>query len=234
MIIYGINSVTEALQSRASQIERIYISRGKSGSRLQSIIDKARCRGIPVRFEPAAALQRRAESNQTQDVVAELSSVKYQALEQVLLERPPIFLLLDSVEDPRNLGAVLRTAEAAGIEHILLPDRHTCGVTPLVVRASAGAALHLRLCRIGNVARTLQLLKESGYWVVGLDMKGEEQAQFDPSLPLVIVVGGEHQGLRRLVRENCDFLVRLPMKGKVSSLNLSVAAGILIYRLLER
>ena len=235
MIIYGINPVLEALESSTSRIERIVVARGKHSGRIQEVIDRARSNGIAVHFEPVEGLHRRAGGKGHQMVLAEIAEITFQSLDSILDGQPNRLLVLDGVEDPRNLGAVLRTAEAAGIDSILLPQRHTSGVTPTVVKTSAGAALHVKIAKIGNVTETLKRLKEAGYWTVGLDMKGREGlGQIDPASKLVLVVGGEDRGLRRLVRENCDFLVRLPMRGQVSSLNLSVAAGILFYLLLER
>ncbi len=232
MIVFGVNSVLEALASSSAHIERVTVAGKRGNARLQEIIDRARELGIPIHFEPPESLTRRAGTRAHQSVIAELSEVALASLEEVLAARPERILLLDGVEDPRNLGAVLRTAEAIGIRSVLLPKRHSCGVTPTVVRTSAGAALHLQIGRIGNVVQALGQLKESGYWSVGLDMRGSEHPEgIDPTSPLVIVIGGEDRGLRRLVREHCDFLIRLPMRGQVSSLNLSVAAGILLYSL---
>ncbi len=235
MVIYGINPVLEALQSSTSRVERIVVARGKHSGRIQDVIDQARSVGIAVHFEPIESLHRRAGGKGHQMVLAEIAEITFRSLDSILAEKPDRLLVLDGVEDPRNLGAVLRTAEAAGIHSILLPQRHTSGVTPTVVKTSAGAALHVKIAKIGNVAETLKRLKEEGFWTVGLDMQGTEGlGHVDPTSKLVLVVGGEDRGLRRLVRENCDFLVRLPMKGQVSSLNLSVAAGILFYLLIER
>jgi 23S rRNA (guanosine2251-2'-O)-methyltransferase len=156
-------------------------------------------------------------------------------LASVLERKPNLILLVDGVEDPHNLGAVLRTAEAVGVGGVVLPKRHSCGISAAVVKASAGAALHLPVARVVNVARALGQCKEAGYWTVGLDMGGAQSvSQLDTTLPLVLVVGGEDRGLRRLVKEKCDFLVALPLKGKISSLNLSVAAGVVLYQILEK
>lgn len=232
MIVFGVNSVLEAMESSAAHIESVSVAGKRGNPRLQEIIDKAREAGVPVHFEPPEALTRKAGTRGHQSVIAELSEVKLVDLEDILGSTPGRVLLLDGVEDPRNLGAVLRTAEAIGVSAVLLPQRHSCGVTPTVVRTSAGAALHLRFGRIGNVVQTLERLKEAGYWRIGLDMRGSEDVSgIDRSSRLVVVVGGEDRGLRRLVREHCDFLIRLPMRGKVSSLNLSVAAGVLLYSL---
>ena len=235
MIIYGINPVLEALQSEDSAPDRIWITRRKSNPRLQKIIEKARSQGIPVRFESARVVANKAATPHHQEVVAEIASIGYTAAETLLQTEPALLLLVDGVEDPRNLGALLRTAEAAGVEGVFLPNRRSCAITGPVVKSSAGAALHLKISRIGNVVQTLEKLKKRGYWVVGLDAQGKDGlTQLDASLPLVVVVGGEHQGVRRLVQEHCDILLSLPMKGKVSSLNLSVAAGVLLYEILRR
>jgi len=234
MIIHGINAVTEALQDEKPNLERISITRGRTNPRLQKIIDLARARNIPVQFQPLEALTRKAETPRHQDVVAELSAGTVATLDDVLDGKPTLILALDGVEDPRNLGAVLRTAEAAGADGVLLPKHHSCGITPAVVQVSAGAALHLKIARIGNLVTTLEKLKEQGFWVVGLDMQGRNTVrEIDPDTKLVVVIGGEHRGVRPLVRQHCDFLISLPMKGRVSSLNLSVAAGILLYQLME-
>lgn len=234
MIIYGIHPVLEALAAGPRRITRIHVTRGKSGARLQKVIDEARRQEIPLHFEAAEILARRAETTRHQGVVAELAEVKSLTLDELLARRPSWLLLLDGVEDPHNLGAVLRTAEAAGVEGVLIPERHSAGVTPAVVKTSAGAALHVPICRVGNVVQALRRLKEEGFWALALDQEGEPLAQqADRLRPLVVVVGGEHRGVRRLVRENSDLVVSLPMRGRVASLNLSVATGILLYLLIE-
>jgi 23S rRNA (guanosine2251-2'-O)-methyltransferase len=235
VIILGVNPVLEALESHASSVQRVTSQRGKSSKRLQRIIDRAREMGIPVRFEPRAALDRKAGSRQHQGVVAEISPIPMHSLTEVLESPPRLLLILDGVQDPRNLGGVLRTAEAVGVGAVLLPERRTCTVTATVVKTSAGGAMHVKLGRIGNVVRTLERLRQAGYWLIGLDLRGDEEIdQVRISFPLAIVVGGEHRGLRRLVREQCDSLVRIPMYGKVSSLNLSVATGVLLYTISMR
>ena len=216
--------------------DRIWITRGKSNPRLQKIIERARkVRAFPVRFESARVVANKASTPHHQEIVAEITSIGYTDAETLLQAEPALLLLVDGVEDPRNLGALLRTAEAAGVEGVFLPNRRSCAITGPVVKSSAGAALHLKISRIGNIVQTLEKLKKRGYWVVALDAQGKGGLnQIDVSLPLVVVVGGEHQGVRRLVREHCDILLSLPMKGKVSSLNLSVAAGVLLYEILLR
>jgi len=234
VILYGINPVHEALVNSADQVQRVYFLRGKSNPRIQELIDLCRQYRLPVHFEAPKVLDRKSEGQKHQGVVAEMAAHRYADFSDLLNRKPSLLVLLDGVEDPGNLGAVIRTAEAAGVHALLLPNRRTCGITPAVIKASAGAALHLEICRIGNVANTLEQLKECGYWIVGLDMGGQEGwSQIDARLPLVLVIGSENRGLRRLVKEKTDFLVRLPMHGKVESLNLSAAAAILIYRIIE-
>ena len=234
MIIYGINAVAEALEGHAA-IARIMITRGKTNPRLQQIIDRARERGIGVLFEPLEALNHKAQTNRHQDVVAEVSEARLRTLDEILEADPRLLLAFDGVEDPRNLGAVLRTAEAVGVDGVLIPQRHSCGITPAVVQVSAGAALHLSIARIGNLVSSLETLKKQGFWVVGLHMDGKNRIEeIGSDTRIVVVVGGEHRGVRRLVREHCDFLVSLPMRGRVPSLNLSVAAGVLLYQLVSR
>lgn len=235
MIVYGLHPVLEALRAQAARVTRLYVTRGKTGPRLQEAIDLARERGVTIHFEKAEALTRKAGGSRHQDLVAELADAPYADLDELLARKSTLLLLIDGVEDPRNLGAVLRTAEACGVEGVLLPERHSCGLTPAAVKSSAGAALHLPVARIGNAVQTLKKLKSDGFWIVGLDMRGEaDLAALDVNGPLAVVVGGEDRGIRRLVAENCDFLVALPMRGKVASLNLSVAAGILLFEIAER
>lgn len=231
LVISGINAVAEALQADSSRFLKIIVARGKGGARLQAIIDQARRRSVPVHFEPPPAIERQAGNARHQGVMAILSPISYSTLDDLV--QADLLILVDGVEDPRNLGALMRTGEAVGAGGILIPDRHSCGVNDTVIRASAGAAFHLGICQIGNVVKTLKYLKEKGFWVAGLDPAGETSPrQMDPELRFVVVVGGEDRGLRRLVREQCDYRVKLPMKGKIASLNMSVAAGVLLYEIL--
>jgi len=234
MIIYGINPVTEVLRSTPEKVLRLVIDRERSGRRISEIVALARAARIPFSFEPSSALDRKAEGEPHQGAIAELAAFEYSDLGEILQGVPTRIIMLDGVEDPRNLGAVIRTAEASGADALVIPSRNCCGITGTVVKASAGAAAHLPICRVTNTVRTIAFLKERGFWVVGLDMEGAETLPEDlKRSPLLLIAGGEHRGLRPLVRENCDFLFRLPMRGRVSSLNLSVAAGILIYSLID-
>ena len=233
MLIYGINSILETLRGSPDRVQRLIIDKGKKSPRISEIVAEARSRRIPFSFEPSSALDRRSGGEAHQGVMAELTAFNYAELDEVLASDPTRIILLDGVEDPRNLGAVIRTAEASGADAVLIPSRNSCGITGTVMKSSAGAASHIPVCRVTNVARTIALLKDRGFWAVGLDMEGREELPGDiKELPLLLIGGGENRGLRPLVKSHCDFLFRLPMKGKVSSLNLSVAVGILIYSLL--
>lgn len=232
MIVYGIHPVQEALRWKSDRVSRLLIARGKRNTRLDGIVELARGQGVPVRFEPVEALTRQAASERHQGAVAVLAQVRFLDLGELIDKKPSLVLLPDGVEDPRNLGALLRTAEAAGVDGVLLPQRRSAGLTPIVVKSSAGAALHLPIVQIGNVSQTLRRFKDLGLWTLGLDMNGTHSVtEIDPTLPFVVIVGGEDRGVRPAVRKQCDFLVSLPLRGKVDSLNLSVAAGIVLYRI---
>lgn len=230
MFIGGIHSVNEALESAPERIQRILVASGRRGARLQQVVEAARRAGLPVHTEPAAALQRKAGGAPHQGIVAEIAAAPLLTLDAVLEQAPDLLLVADGVEDPRNLGALMRTADAAGVGALLLPSRRSVGLTPAVARTSAGAMHHLRVARIGNVAHTLRRLQRAGYTVVGLDPGGSEDLPECLAFPLAVVVGGESRGLRPLVGRHCDWRVRLPMRGRVQSLNLAVAAGVLLYR----
>ena len=217
MIVVGIQAVNEALRSSHSRVERVWVIKGGRGRRLQTVIDLARSLQVPLQFEPSPTISR-------------LGTIGTLPLEEVM--ESDLLLLADGIEDPRNLGALLRTAEATGAGGVVIPERRSCGLSSTVVETSAGAALHLPLVRVTNSVKTLDRLKKAGFWVLGLDLKGKENlGQIDLSEPLVIVVGSEHRGLRPAVRGACDFLVALPMLGQVQSLNLSVAAGVVLYQI---
>ena len=235
MIIHGIHSVREALRADPSHLTAILVAPFRHNSRIQEIVDQARTVGVSLRFESPQALTRKVGNSKHQGVVAELAGAPYTGLEEVLTRNPRWLLLADNVEDPHNLGALIRTAEAAGLDALLFPQRRAVQATATVVKASSGAALHFPLVRIGNVASTVKQLKDEGFWSIGLDMEGKDSIDSLPmDQPLLMVVGGENRGLRPVIRKACDLVVGLPMPGRVASLNLSVAAGVLIYQILFR
>ena len=211
------------------RLDRVLIARGAGGPRLQEIIDLARERSVPLRFEPRDALDRAANGAAHQGVVAFGAAQAYAALDQVR-DGAQLLVLLDGVEDPQNLGAIVRTAHAAGAAAVLVPERRAAGLTETVAKAAAGALEHLPIVRIGNVTQTLETLKERGFWIYGLDERAAElYSEVDYAKPTVIVLGGEGHGLHELVNKHCDVLVRIPMAGAISSLNVSVAAGIVLF-----
>lgn len=229
--IGGRNSVAEAL--RAGLIRKLYIKAGRRDERLEGLAAEAAAGGIPVIEKPEAFLESLVPDLVHQGIVGEIRPYQYQELDSVLAAwegREPVLLLLDGLEDVRNLGAIIRTAECAGAAAVLLPERRSCPVTYAAMKTAAGACAYLPVCRIGNVRQTLERLKGKGFWAVGTDMDGEcLYHEADLKGPLVIVMGAEGKGMNRLTRDMCDFCVRIPMKGKVSSLNVSVAAALLLY-----
>ncbi len=210
-------------------LDRISIARGAGGPRLQEIIDLARQQSVPVRFEPREALDRASNSAAHQGVLAFGAAERYAELDEIAVNAQ-LLVVLDGVEDPHNLGAIIRTAHAAGAAAVVVPDRRAAGLTETVAKAAAGALEHLPVVRVGNVNQTLETLKAKGFWIYGLDERATElYSEIDYAKPTVIVLGGEGQGLHQLVKKHCDVLVRIPMAGAISSLNVSVAAGIVLF-----
>jgi 23S rRNA (guanosine2251-2'-O)-methyltransferase len=227
--ICGVHAVFEVLSS-GQPVERIHVSREAHSGKLRQILELARERDIPVRREERSVLDRLASGTVHQGIVAIAGSAAYGSFEALFTGATPLIVVLDGVEDPHNLGAVIRTAEASGASGVVVPERHSASLTATVVKASAGASAHLPVVRVTNLVSAINEMKARGLWIVGLDPSAKQPwTEFDFKGPVAMVLGGEHKGLRRLVRENCDVLVRLPMLGKVESLNISVAAGVVLY-----
>src|SRR5947209_369875 len=228
MILAGIHPVLEALRA-GSPLERVLVAKGAGGPRLQEVIDLARQSSIPLRFEPRPALDRLSGTAAHQGVVALGASQKYRTLEDVA-GGARLLVFLDGVEDPHNLGAVIRTAHAAGADAIVIPERRAAGLTDVVAKAAAGALEHLPVVRVGNLNRALDEIKDSGFSVYGVDEKGTvDYDQVSYGSPAALVLGGEGKGIHEMVRKRCDAILRIPMAGKISSLNVSVAAGIVLF-----
>ncbi len=233
--LIGIHAVTAALRKAAEDsaaIERIVIARGSRNPRLQEIVQECRRLGIPVRFEPTRAVGRLAGTAAHQGVVAQTSAKRYAALEDVLADAPEqcILAVLDEVQDPRNLGAIIRSAEAAGAVAVVVPERRSASLGQAAAKAAAGALESMPVVRVKNLGRALDELKGHGFWAYGLDAKGKvDFDRVDYHDRCALVLGGERRGLRAKVAERCDFLVRIPMEGSVPSLNVSVAAGIALF-----
>jgi 23S rRNA (guanosine2251-2'-O)-methyltransferase len=231
LVIAGANAVAEALRSPLS-IERVYLAHTRVATAVATLAER---RGVPVEWVPVATLARLALGAHHQGVVARAAPYPYLSLEEVVAAPGRGLLLLDGIQDPRNLGAVLRTARAAGVQGVILPRHGSVHVTSTVISASAGVALHIGVARVTNLAQAMGRLKEDGYWLVGLALAADARLdQLEPLDKPALVLGGEGDGLRPLVRRHCDFLVRIPMAAGVESLNASVAAGIALYEVLVR
>jgi 23S rRNA (guanosine2251-2'-O)-methyltransferase len=236
--IYGINSVTEALKTRGRNFEYISIAKERHDLRLQRIIEECRRIGLPVRFVSRAELDHMAGNVAHQGVVAVTSAKQYSDLDDVIAAKRgdySLVLVLDGVEDPHNLGAIVRTADAAGVDGLIIPERRAAGVSGTVTKVSAGATAHVPIAKVTNIARTLQDLKDQNFWIVGLDERAPSTYDtLDFKMNCALVLGAEGKGVHDLVRKKCDFLVSIPMLGKVSSLNVSVAAGVVLYEIVRQ
>ncbi|MEC9301582.1 MAG: 23S rRNA (guanosine(2251)-2'-O)-methyltransferase RlmB [Acidobacteriota bacterium] len=228
MVIYGINAVTEAL--RAGQVKLVRVE-DPPRSRLRALVRMAEASGIAVRRCSDAQLLRSSRGRLHQGVVADVDQPRAYTLDDLLQANSnPLLVVLDGIEDPQNLGAILRTAEAAGVDGVIRQSRRAARLDGVASKASAGAVAHVRLVRVVNIARTLETLKAAGVWTVGLDGEASHRYdQVDLTQPTALVLGGEGKGLRRLVRDRCDWLVSIPMAGQMASLNVSVAAGVALF-----
>jgi 23S rRNA (guanosine2251-2'-O)-methyltransferase len=228
-VLSGIHPVMEALRARRP-LERVLVAQGAGGPRVQAVIDLARQADVPVRFEQRSALDRLAGTAAHQGIVALGAAKKYAELDSVAGARVGLMVVLDGVEDPHNLGAIIRTAHAAGAAGVVIPERRAASITDVVAKAAAGALEHIPVVRVTNINRALEDLKERGYWIYGLDERGAENYdRVQYSQPAALVLGGEGKGLHEQARRHCDVLVRIPMAGKIASLNVSVAAGIAMF-----
>jgi 23S rRNA (guanosine2251-2'-O)-methyltransferase len=233
MIIFGIHAVEEALSARQRGFDYVAIAPGRGDARMQKIAQLCRSAGVPLRTMPRDQLTRLARAANHQGVVAVTAEKQYNDVDDILAAKRgahTFLLLLDGIEDPHNLGAIIRTAEGAGADGIIIPERRAAGVTGTVVKASAGASEYLPIARVTNAGRALEDLKSRNIWTVGLDERGDKlYDQIDYKMDCALVLGAEGHGLHEQIRKKCDFLVKIPMAGKVPSLNVSVAAAIVMY-----
>ncbi len=233
-VLVGRNAVTEALKSGRG-INKLWIASGDREGSVSEIAALAKERGIVVQYVERAKIEALAGGHRHQGVLAYVAPVPYAELDDILKAaeekgEAPFLVLLDELEDPHNLGALLRTADATGVHGILIPKRRSVSLNATVAKTSAGAVEYVPVARIGNIAQTLKKLKEKGFWVAGADMDGEKAyCEADLTGPLVLVVGSEGRGMSRLTKEACDFIVSMPMVGRINSLNASVAGSILMY-----
>lgn len=239
-IIWGIHPVQEALRGGAA-IDRIYIGDGRKGAGIHDIVREAKARGIEVRFEPHERLAKRTQGQANhQGVVAVTVAFEYASLETLLnvakrRDEPPFLLVLDQIQDPHNFGAILRSAECAGAHGVIIAKRKAAEVTPIVIKAAAGATAYLPICRVTNIAETLEELKQHGLWIIGSsDQAAQTFTAADLTGAIALVIGNEGEGIRRLVAERCDLMVSIPLYGKVSSLNASVASALLAFEVRQQ
>ncbi|MEH7386592.1 23S rRNA (guanosine(2251)-2'-O)-methyltransferase RlmB [Bacillus sp. JJ1521] len=234
----GKNPVIEALKSERD-INKIWIAEGSNKGQMNQITSLAKERNVMVQFVPKKKIDQMVEGNH-QGVVAQVAAYEYAEVDDILAlaaqrNEAPFIILLDELEDPHNLGSILRTADAVGAHGVIIPKRRAVGLTATVAKASTGAIEYVPVARVTNLARTIDELKDLGVWIVGTDAKGKEDYRnVDGKMPIGLVIGSEGKGMGRLVKDKCDFLLSLPMQGKVTSLNASVAASLLMYEVYRK
>ena len=237
--LYGIHPILEALRSANRPIEEIYLQQGRKGREVDEILRLARTRRITVAFRPREALDHLTGSPHHQGAVGIVAAKAYVSLDDLLqslaLKKEPLLLILDGIEDPRNLGAILRTAEATGVDGVIIPERRAIGLTATVAKAAAGAIEYVPVARVVNLSQTIERLKRENMWIYALDTEATQDFRSpDYRGGLALVIGGEGRGIRPLVAEHCDGRIHIPMQGRLSSLNASVAAGVLLYEVLRQ
>ncbi len=236
--IFGRKPVLEALKSEV-EIEVVYISFGQHGDIINQIFSAAKNRGVKITQLATPKFSALEDGQNAQGVIALKSTQKYFELGDLIEKSKasplPLLLLLDSIQDTHNLGAILRSAECAGVDGVIITTNQSAPINEIVEKISAGAVSHLRICKVNNLVRTIEDLKEHGFWIVGTHLNGEKNYnQLDYKMPVALVMGNEEKGIRKLVSENCDFLVKIPMKGKIDSLNVSVSTGVLLFEILRQ
>ena len=230
-VIEGRNAVLEAFRS-GKTIDKLFVQDGCKDGPVQTILREARKHDTIIQFVSRERLGQLSETGHHQGVIAHAAAWEYAQVEDML--EAPFLILLDNVEDPHNLGAIIRTANLAGAHGVIIPKRRAVGLTATVARTSAGAVNYTPVAKVTNLARTMQELKEEGLWFVCADMDGELMYNLDLKGPIGLVIGNEGEGVGRLVKENCDFTASIPMKGDIDSLNASVAAGVLAYEIVRQ
>lgn len=229
MYIYGKNVAIETLRNR-QPIKKAYIYRNFQD---KNIISELQKRNIPIKFVDKFELDKLAKGNH-QGIILSIPDYEYTPLDELLKEENALLVILDHLEDPHNLGAIIRTCEAAGVDGIILPKNRSVDVNSTVMRTSVGALDYVKIAQVTNLVGTMKELKENGFWIVGTDMDGSDYQEIDYRGKTAIVIGNEGNGMARLVKENCDFIATIPMNGKINSLNASVAAGIIIYEAISK
>jgi 23S rRNA (guanosine2251-2'-O)-methyltransferase len=237
-VIFGINPVTEALKARGRALEWVGVTKERHDLRLQRIVADCHKQGVAVRFLTRTEIERMTHDHGHQGVLAVTSTKRYHDLDDLLAAKKAdysLLLVLDGIEDPHNLGAILRTADAAGADGVVIPERRAAGVTGTVAKVSAGASEHLPIAKVTNISRTLEEMKEKELWILGLDERASQTYDsLDYKMNCALVLGAEGKGMHELVRKRCDFLVSIPMLGNVPSLNVSVAAAVVLYEIVRQ
>ena len=236
--IEGRNAVLEAFRS-GKTVDRLYVSEHSKDGTIQTILREAKRKGTVVNFVTKERLDQISETKKHQGAIAVMAAFEYASVEDILQNakekgEPPFIVLLDNVEDPHNLGAVIRTANLAGAHGVIIPKRRAAGLTGTAVKASAGAIHYTPVAKVTNLSAVIQKLKKEGLWFVCADMNGTNMYELDLKGPIGLVIGNEGEGVSKLVKENCDFTAAIPMKGDIDSLNVSVAAGVLSYEILRQ
>lgn len=232
-IIEGRNPIIEALKNNRP-IEKIMVNKASKEGSIKKILAMAKENKVIIQEVDRHKLDEMSESHAHQGVIAITSDYRYYDLDEILdipkeKGEDPFFIILDGITDPHNLGSIIRTADAVGAHAVIIPKRRSVQITPIVAKASAGAVEYLPVCKVTNIVNTIKTLKENGLWIAAVDMDGQTFYQQNLGGPLGLVVGSEGEGISRLVKQNCDFTVSMPMSGNVTSLNASVAGGILLY-----
>jgi len=239
-LIYGVNPIREVLLTEGKQLDKIFLLHNRGGKAIDEIRLLAKQQHTTVTVANRERLDQMAQTPKHQGIVALMAATTYFDLDELLTKakagpNPPFLFLIDGVEDPRNLGAILRTVDAVGGDGVIIPERRASGMTALVSKASAGASAHVPVARVVNLSNAIDRIKKEGIWVVGLDLAGEiSYLEYDYKYPLAIVVGGEGKGIGRKVLGRCDQTVALPMYGHVGSLNVGVSLGIISYEVLRQ
>jgi len=235
-IIFGINAISAALKSEQT-IDKIFVSSSSNKNRFYNLLKIAKQKQIPVQFIPHQALNKKSGSEKHQGILAVVSDFSFLSLEQLIEnsksgKEMPLLVMLDGIEDPHNLGAIIRSAESAGFSCMIIQQRHSAPLSAVVSKTSAGAIMHLPIAKVINLSKAIDQLKEEGFWIIGSDGQANKSYwDLEVDLPLVVIIGSEGKGMRRLIKEKCDFVVQIPMFGETESLNASVAAGLLFYEI---
>ena len=239
-VIYGVKPVMEALRSDCGKIKKIVVASGRSGKNVRDILKLAEQNEIEIEFKEKKYLERLALGSLHQGIVCLSEEYSYTSVDKIINNcceslRGSLILVLDGITDPQNFGSLIRTAHCCGVNGIVIPENRAASVTPTVMKVSAGAAHHIPITKVVNIANTIDWLKEKGFWIYGADAKlGRDVHSFDYDGHIALVMGSEEKGIRPLVRRKCDFFVSVPILGKVDSLNVSVAAGIILYEMVHK